>query len=167
MHPLWSNFFRQRKEQKSLSEMLREIPIFSDLRKGELRKLEKIVHLRRFKPGEEVFREGEPGVGMYIVRSGGIDILQRSEDGSEQCLAHLGSGDFFGELALLDEAPRSATARATEPTELWGIFRPDLMDLIQRDPRLGVKIVLPLARLVGERLRRTNELLKKTSEVEG
>ena len=124
------------------------------------------MHLRRFRPGEEVFREGEPGVGMYIIRSGGVDIFQRGEDGSEQHLAHLETGDFFGELALLDEAPRSATARATESTELWGIFRPDLMDLIQRDPRLGLKIVLPLARLVGERLRRTNELLKRVSEVE-
>ncbi|HID09962.1 MAG TPA: cyclic nucleotide-binding domain-containing protein [Candidatus Latescibacteria bacterium] len=166
MHPLWSNFFRQRRQEKTLSERLREIPVFSELRKGELRKLEKIVHLRRYRPSEEVFREGEPGVGMYIIRFGGVDILQRSEDGSEQLLTHLEAGDFFGELALLDEAPRSATARATEPTELWGVFRPDLMDLIQRDPRLGLKIVLPLARLVGERLRRTNELLKRVSEVE-
>ena len=66
-------------------------------------------------------------------------------------------GGFFGEISLLDEHPRSASAIAKTPCKIFGFFQPDLFSLIDRDPRLGVKIVIRLARMIGARLRRANE----------
>ena len=166
----WGNIFRKKSEAaKSLSDILKSIPIFSGLSGSELKKVEQIVHLRNYRDQEVIFRQNEPGVGMYAIRSGKVDIVYDLEKSSARSLAHLEAGDFFGEMALLDEAPRSASAVAGEPSELIGLFRPDLLDLIDRNPRLGVKIILPLSKLLGERLRLTNEslhALSKSSEEE-
>jgi CRP-like cAMP-binding protein len=77
--------------------------------------------------------------------------------------AQLCSGDFFGELALLDEEPRSAMAEAQEPSKLIGFFRTDLLTLMHRSPELGNKILINLSRVLGERLRQTNIALAKKS----
>jgi len=160
----WANIFKKNSEtQKSLSDVLKSIPIFSSLTGRELKKVEQIVHLRNYRAQEVVFRQNEPGVGMYVIRSGQVDIIYNLGKASARPLAHLEAGDFFGEMALWDEAPRSASAVAVEPSELIGLFRPDLLDLIERNPRLGIKIILPLLQLLGERLRRTNEALHAVS----
>ena len=70
-------------------------------------------------------------------------------------------GDFFGELALLDDAPRSASAAAVTPCVMFGFAQPDLFGIIERNPHLGVKIVTMLAKIIGERLRATNEQLNQ------
>lgn len=167
----WGNIFRKKGEAEGgLSSVLSKIPVFEGLGKGEIRRLERLVHLRRYREGEVIFRERQPGVGMYIIKSGRVSIRQRMADGQERELSTLSAGDFFGELALLDEKPRSASAIAMEPSEMIGFFQPDLFDLIKRDPRLGVKIALRLARIIGVRLRQTNEQLKElqqSSEQEG
>ncbi|MCD6335437.1 MAG: cyclic nucleotide-binding domain-containing protein [Candidatus Latescibacteria bacterium] len=161
----WSNIFKKKPEaEKSLSDILKSIPIFSGLSGSELKKVEQIVHLRNYRDQEVIFRQNEPGVGMYVIRSGEVDIVYDWGKPSARTLAHLETGDFFGEMALLDETPRSASAVAMEPSELIGFFRPDLLDLIERNPRLGVKIILPLSKLLGERLRRTNEKLQALSQ---
>jgi CRP-like cAMP-binding protein len=111
-----------------------------------------------YKPDEAIFHQGEPGVGMYIIVTGSVHILT-GQNGP--VLAELTDGEFFGELALLDESPRSATAVARTPCSILGFFQPDLFGLIERDPNLGVKIVLRLARSIGERLRRASERLQE------
>jgi len=93
-------------------------------------------------------------MGMYIIASGKVIIV--SEPSSMQW-SEMGVGEFFGEIALLDEHPRSASAIAKTPCKIFGFFQPDLFALIDRNPRLGVKIVIRLARMIGERLRRANE----------
>jgi len=98
-------------------------------------------------------------MGMYIIKSGAVKIITQVNDTEEE-LAQLGVGDLFGELALLDESPRSATAVAIEKTELIAIFRPDFFDLMTRDTQLGLKIALKLAQMIGTRLRMANERLK-------
>jgi len=160
----WANIFKRKSEaQKSLSDILKSIPIFGGLNGRELKKVEQIAHLRNYRAQEVVFRQNEPGVGMYVIRSGKVDIVHNLGESSTRHLAHLGAGDFFGEMALWDETPRSASAVAAEPSELIGLFRPDLLDLIERNPRQGIKILLPLLQLLGERLRRTNEALHAVS----
>jgi len=161
-HPLWDNIFRKRAEkEEDLVTILKRIPLFSDVNRRGLKKLEKIIHRRSYRRHETIFRQHELGLGMYIIRSGSVDIVQERPDGTEHPLAHLEHGDFFGEIALLTESPRSASAVATEPTELIGLFRPDLLGLIERDPRLGIKIILPLSQLLAERLRQTDEALSQ------
>lgn len=164
-HPLWDNIFRKHEEEEEdLATILKRVPLFSGVNKRGLKKLEKIVHRRTYRRHETIFRQHELGLGLYIIRSGSVDILQERSDDAEHRLAHLERGDFFGEIALLIESPRSASAVATEPTELIGLFRPDLLELIERDPRLGVKMVLPLSRLLAERLRQTNEALSQAMQ---
>ena len=161
----WANILRKKSEaEKNLSDILKRIPLFSGLNGRELKKVEQIVHLRNYRDQEVIFRQNEPGVGMYAIRSGKVDIVSDFGKSSARSLAHFETGDFFGELALLDEAPRSASAVAGEPSELIGLFRPDLLDLIERNPRLGVKIILPLLQLLGKRLRLTNERLHALSQ---
>ena len=116
--------------------------------------IESILHEREYQTDEVIFRQDEPGMGMYIIASGTVTII--SEPSSMQW-SELGEGEFFGEIALLDEHPRSASAIAKTPCRIFGFFQPDLFSLIDRDPRLGVKIVIRLARMIGARLRRANE----------
>jgi len=158
----WRNIFRRKDKDDGLKPLLRRTPLFSNLSDRELEKVERIVHRRTYSGGEVIFRQGDVGVGMYVIKSGGVDIVYRA-DGLTQKLAHLEAGDFFGEMALLDESPRSASAVACGPTEAIGFFRPDLLDLVERAPRLGVKILLNLAQLIAIRLRKANEALTSIS----
>lgn len=159
-NPLWDHFFKKRSaEQESILHMLKDVPIFSDLSEKELQEVEKIIHRRKYKAGEPVFRMGDPGLGMYIIIEGSVDIVEENENMEPKILASLSDGAFFGDLALLDEAPRSASAIAKTECDVIGFFRPDLMDLLYRKPQLGIKILFALARVVGERLRKTNEVL--------
>ncbi len=165
-HFLWSNVFKKKTAaQKTLQDILKEIPIFSELSAKELRKVEAICYDRFYKEGEEIFHEGEPGTGMYIIKTGHVHISKKHEEHETQ-IAALEPGDFFGELALLDESPRSATAIATAASEIIGIYRPDFLDLIKRDPWAGTSILLKLAELIGMRLKEASEKLKKISDLE-
>ncbi len=135
-------------------DTLRSIPIFSELGRRELAAVERILHKREYSAGEVIFRQDEPGLGMYIIESGRVSILT---DDALNNMTELGDGEFFGELPLLDGGSRSATAVAKTPCRIFGFFQPDLFGLIERDPRLGVKIVLSLAAIIGMRLRAVNE----------
>jgi CRP-like cAMP-binding protein len=101
---------------------------------------------------------------MYLIVTGRVEIVQTEEEGSILHLATFGTGDFFGEQALLDESPRTATALAVEPCQAVGFFRPDLLALIESDPRLGLKIVMQLSQMISVRLRHTNRLLKEARD---
>lgn len=160
--PFWSNIFRRRdKEETDVFEILKNVPIFQNLSRREFHKIEGILHQRTWNADEAIVNESDPGVGMYIIVSGEVQITQTGDDGIEQQLATLTSGDFFGEQALLDESPRTASAIAAEPCRIIGFFRPDLLDLIESNPRLGLKIVMRLSQMISMRLRHTNRLLKE------
>lgn len=98
---------------------------------------------------------------MYVIEHGKVEIIFRDDAGTEKKLAVLADGDFFGELSLLDESPRSATALAKTESKIIGFFRPDLIDLLSRSPKLGTKILFKLGEVIGTRLRVTNEQLGK------
>jgi len=120
-----------------------------------------LTHERTYKKDEHVFKKLAPAEGMYVILDGGVLI---TDSDSETIFAKLESGDFFGELALLDEEPRSASAISTMPSRLIGFFRTDLLTLMKRSPELGNKILLNLSRILGERLRRTNQELAKPNQ---
>ncbi|MCL5020964.1 MAG: cyclic nucleotide-binding domain-containing protein [Bacteroidetes bacterium] len=161
---LWDNFFRKRDgEESSVKHLLSSVPIFSQLTDKELSKIESIVHHRKYRADEYVFAQGDPGLGMYIIEEGEVVILHSISDGTIKELAKLKDGDFFGELSLLDESPRSASAVANTPSSIIGFFRPDLLDLLTRSPKAGTKILLKLGEVIGTRLRVTNEQLSKLS----
>lgn len=164
-NPIWGNsIFKKKKRDDDSATLLKKVPIFSDLKPKELAEVEKIVHRRKYIKGEPVIRMGDPGLGMYIIVKGLVEITEEGKNASSTTLATLKDGSFFGDLALLDEAPRSASAIALEDSDIIGFFRPDFLDLLYRKPKLGIKVLFALAKVIGERLRLTNELLLKTQE---
>ena len=98
---------------------------------------------------------------MYVILSGEVSIVQQGTDGQQLELAQFGPGDFFGDQVLLDESPRTASVLTRSTTRAIGFFRPDLLELIERNPRLGLKIVMRLSQMISVRLRQTNRLLKE------
>jgi CRP-like cAMP-binding protein len=85
-----------------------------------------------------------------------VSIFKHAPGEEREELATLRNGEFFGELALLDESPRSATAVAKEPSNIIGLFRPDLFELLERKPRVGNKFLFQLALIIGDRLKNCN-----------
>ncbi len=148
MDSLWDNIFRPKPLAGTLA-LLRRVPMFAELDRRELAEVRKILYRRQYQAGEVIFRQDDPGVGMYVIEEGTVAI---THEPTNRLLAALGEGDFFGEIALLNETPRSARAVATAPAVLYGLFQPELYDLVKRAPRLGVKLLLPLARNLGARL---------------
>lgn len=152
MDPLWSNLFRKKLEEDTLAFFLKSMPTFSELSPRDLARLESMVHIRNYRPDEIIFEDGDPGSGMYMIRSGAVTIFSRAPRGNETELARLTGGDFFGETTLTAPAPRSASARTLEATELVGLFRSDLLELAEKHPGTTSRILLGLTRVVSERL---------------
>jgi CRP-like cAMP-binding protein len=100
---------------------------------------------------------------MYVVKKGLIRLTKTMNEERVK-IAELGEGEFFGEMSLLEEYPRSAQATAVVKTEVLGIFRPDLLDLIRRHPKLGSKILMRLSKRLANRLRKTTEMKVKEAE---
>jgi CRP-like cAMP-binding protein len=135
---------------------LRASLLFERADEAALTDLARHLRRRRFRRGEVIFHQGDPGDALHLVESGAIKIVLPSEHGEEAIIATLRHGDFFGELALLDGAPRSATAVALEASETWTLSRDLFHDLLDRDPRLRDSLLAGLAR----------ELRRLTGQVE-
>jgi len=163
----WVNIFKLGTRKGSLGEVLQNIPLFRELTAKELRILESVVHIRTYEAGEPVFMETEPGAGMYVIRAGRVDIVLNHKKENRITLAELAAGDFFGEMALLGDTSRSATAVARERSELIGFFHPDLIEIINIHPSMGAKITVGLARILADRLRYTNAQLRDVWEIRG
>jgi CRP-like cAMP-binding protein len=149
-----------RGKEGDILPVLRTIPIFEGLGFNDLKKIELIVHKRTFMPDEVIFYERQPGAGMYIIKRGLIKLTKTVNEERVK-ISELKDGEFFGEMSLLDDYPRSAEATAVEKTEALGIFRPDLFDLIENNPKLGYKILLRLSKRLASRLRETTEMKLK------
>lgn len=170
MNFIWDNIFRRSSDQSTFT-ILRESYLFRDLTDSEIRFLERCVHIRHYHAGESVFRQGEVGVGMYLVTKGRIEIYvidpeAKSERSREIYITQLLAGDFFGELSLVEEnGRRTATAVAREETILIGFFKPDLNEILSRRPAMGTKITLRLAEVLGRRLKETTEKVSELRRV--
>lgn len=163
--PFWSNIFKRKEHANyDILRILRKIPLFSTLTPREIRRVALAVYERKYQGGEYLFKEGNPGTGMFIIREGSIAIERVSENGEMMHLASLKSGDFVGELSLLSDDPRSASARCTKKTTVVVLVREDLFDFIDRDLAVGVKILKELAKMIGERLKDTNKALLTTRQ---
>jgi CRP-like cAMP-binding protein len=132
---------------------LKDVPLFATLDSRELATVGRFLHDREFQPGEVIFDEGEEGQALYIIYAGGVTIVRR--ESPDIALADLGPGDFFGDLALIDDAPRAAQARAASECVLGVLFRGDFQDMLDTDPRTGSRLYKQLARHVSHLLRET------------
>jgi CRP-like cAMP-binding protein len=153
----WANIFHTPTESDELVHSLQSIPLFKSLNKRDIAGLLGIIHDRNYIAGEYIFYQGDPGLGLYLIREGEIQIIRESEKGDKVPLAVFHKGDFFGELALVDSEKRSASAIANIDTKLSVIFKPDLDEFIEKYPKKGIKIVQGIAEIIAVRLRTLNE----------
>src|SRR5690348_12709157 len=109
-------------------------PLFADLPPADLAPLAAVVRRRHYPRGAIIFTQGDLGHVAFIVRSGRVEIVVESADGRDLVLYEVGPGDHFGEMALLESQPRSASAVCTEQSELLAITREDLLGELERHP---------------------------------
>ncbi len=135
---------------------LRNVPLFAGLDDEAISKLCHFLQLEDFASARHVFRRGEPGEAMYVIVSGSVRIIVTDTDGREIILAALGSGDFFGEMAMLDGHGRSADAVVVEDAQLAVLTRQNFVEFIRSDAAIAVRMLSTMT----HRLRRTDELLR-------
>ncbi len=152
----WVNFFKTPTSKDDLETVLLTMPPFKDLDSKHLKELVKLTHSRIYTAGEYIFLQGDPGVALYIIRDGEVLVTQNTSEEHKIVLAKFGRGDFLGEIALLDDAPRSASAVAVVDTNMAVIFKPDLDEFLERFPKVGINILKGLSRIVAFRLRNLN-----------
>ncbi len=165
-NPFWGNIFHQENDPHNLKteDFLVKIPLFANLTRKEAKKVANIVHERIYQEGEFMFKQGHPGAAMFIIKTGVVDIVLPRDNAPDIQLAQLGAGSFLGELALLDDSPRSASAMIKEEAFAYAFFRTDLNKLIETDPGVGSKILKELALIIGQRLKATNVQLTKAEK---
>ncbi|MCA9935232.1 MAG: Crp/Fnr family transcriptional regulator [Ardenticatenaceae bacterium] len=127
------------------TEALRLVPFFTKMQQDEAEDLANRLVLRRFNAGQIIFHHGDPGGLLYIISKGKVKITHSTPEGQEALLAILGAGDFFGELALLDDSPRSATAESLELTETLTLHRDDFLRYISHNPDFSKHVLQTMA----------------------
>jgi len=137
-------------------ETLAKVDLFSQLSRKDLARLGRAAVVRNYKKGETIVKEGEQAVAFFIIASGRVEVVQ-STGSKTQRLAELRPGDCFGEMALLDGGPRSATARALEDTQCLVLSRWDFVAELRTSPHIAVAM-LPI---ISKRLREVDAKLAK------
>ncbi len=150
--PLWFGWARDR-EHAYRVEVLSQTPIFIGLPRRLLGRLAVQLFEKCYAPGEVIFREGDPGKGLFIVLEGEVDILQQTAEG-ELPLGTFGPSTAFGELALIDDLPRSATARAKTPARLVILYRSHFEALMAGEKATALVVMQNLLRTLAGYVRR-------------
>lgn len=140
-------------------ELLGRVPLFSELSAKELERISSVAVPRSFPRGVRVFHEGDNSDACYIVRSGDLRVTREHSDGRAIALATLGSGDIFGELAMLDGEARSASVETLSDAELLALSASDMRQMLADHSDISVKLIVALTR----RLRETNERVARQS----
>jgi signal transduction histidine kinase len=131
---------------------LEKTKLFSGMLAEELQALEQTAQIRSFKSGQTIFTEGDPGDGLYVMIEGVVQISAFVNQQERRVLSRVGAGDFFGEMAVLDSEPRSATAIADKDTKVYFISRDDLLSILEHSPQLAIGLV----RQISLRMREVN-----------
>jgi CRP/FNR family cyclic AMP-dependent transcriptional regulator len=138
------------------ARLLAELELFEHVTEEDRASLAEFIDIRRLDAGETLFKTGEPGEALYIVRDGEVELFIRDSAGQKILLAIAGSGEAFGELALLDRGPRTATAMALADTELLELDREDLLLLFHKSPTAALRLLAAMSQMT----RKADELLR-------
>ena len=136
--------------------LLKQVPLFRSLRAEDSRHIAALLQKQTLRKGDVLFRNGEEGHSLYMITAGKIKIVRQSRDGDEMILAVLSTGDFCGEMALLDGLPRSADAIAVEETHLYGLNRKDFLSYVMNN-ETAVRAILSA---LSKRLRKADDFLE-------
>ena len=139
--------------------ILKKVPLFQSLRDEDLEHLSLSLRILRLKKKQVLFRKGDEGTALYIIHKGRVKIVLSSKAGEEVIPAIFSQGDFFGEMSLLDQKPRSADAVALEESEVLVLNRTDFFSFLQKNEN-AIKCVLAC---LSERLRKTDDMLEDAS----
>ncbi len=140
--------------------ILKGIYLFEDLTEEELAKVSRILVKESYPEGTFLFREGDKGDKFYVIIKGAVRISQAISGTGEEALTILGKGDYFGEMALIDESPRSADVIIHENSELLVISKKDFDDLLFFNKEIAYKMLWAFVRTLSRRLRETNDKIK-------
>lgn len=143
----------------SYAQLLAKISFFENLQVEELEHLSTVLRSRRYARGEVIFHQGDVGTALFIVRKGQVAIRLSSEDGREVTLSLLDRGHVFGELALLDDEPRSTDAVARDEVDLLSLQREDFRKFLEERPQVAMRMLASLSRQV----RRVTQMVHDTT----
>ncbi len=137
---------------------LTQISIFKELSPAELEPVKHLIFERTFKAGSTLFLEGMKGEVFYLVKQGTVEILKKKES-QDVRIATLGPGQFVGEMSIIDDEPRSATAKVVDDAILFIVTKKCFQDIMRATPEGANKILLAILKIVNQRLRDTNRKL--------
>jgi CRP/FNR family cyclic AMP-dependent transcriptional regulator len=137
---------------------LRSCPLFGGMGDVALEAVVRLLRTRRFRRNEVIFHAGDPGDTLFIVESGSAKVILASAEGQEAIIATLHRGDYFGEIAMLDDEPRSATVVALEPTDLFALARVPFLELVETDRSVRHALLTGLAAELRRITRHAEEL---------
>ena len=131
------------------TQVLQSVPLFRGLGNKDIDVLGKMAHERSYGLGEAIVSEGDQGIGLYAIVSGEVEVLQGT-GASQQKLRNMGEGEVFGEMALLLERPRTATVRATKPTECLVLSSISFREALDRSPDMARGLLQNMAQRLAE-----------------
>ncbi len=141
-------------------ELLQKSLLFRGSNREELELAIGLFLERQIKPNTTIFTEKMPAESLYIIKSGNVMISVMAGEGEEKLLLRLGPGDFFGELALLQEESRMVSARSESAVELLVLTRKDFQALMELDPRTASRVLLSISKLLAMRIKAYGSLLR-------
>ena len=128
-----------------ISAALAAVPLFKGVSSESMTRLVAVTGEQEFAPGQFIVVQGQIGTGLYVIVRGACKVIRGSDE-----IADLGPGDFFGELAVIDQMPRSASVQAAEPTSCLALASWDLLDLLESDPKLSLNMIRGLVDRIRE-----------------
>jgi CRP-like cAMP-binding protein len=140
---------------KDLVSFLARVPMFRGLKEGQLKRLANRFVRRRYESGVDIVTQGKGGAGLFVIVSGKAEAIRVRTDGSKAVVNTFGPTDFFGELALLDDEPRTASVVTTEKTECLVLSQWEFLGALREDAEMGIVILQELTK----RFRRALQVL--------
>ena len=133
-------------DEDRIVDVIKEVPLFQGLKRRQLARLARIFTERHCEGGEVIVPQGRDGYGFFVIVSGKAEAVLERSDGSRTVVNTFGPNDYFGELALLDNGPRTASVVSTEPTHCLILPRENFLGVLRRDGELAVEILVELAK---------------------
>ncbi len=133
-------------DQEKINRFLHTVPLFHGLDERQMLRLAKRFTERSFAKGQAIVTQGTLGIGLFIIETGSADAVRELPDGSKHIVNHLGPTDFFGELSLLDESPRTATVSANEDTKCLVLTQLDFLSALREDSEIPIIMLRELSK---------------------
>ena len=144
---------------KAVIDLLIEIPMFDQIKADDLKVVARHMNFMDFEQKEIIFSEGDKGDFICFITKGVLDVFKKNDKGNEVIIASLIRGRSLGEMAIIDDFPRSATVRSKTRSTLLILTRKGFEQILEQHPQIGIKLLKGLAKLLSMNLRKTSGLL--------